>query len=90
MASLACRCDRGKPVRTTISDKTRLRSITSSSSCARRMRLVSDFTTWHLRHMAKQNGLRDDLHALIARMNKANDGTMVVPGEYLEVVVTKQ
>ena len=38
----------------------------------------------------KQNGLRDDLHALIARMNKANDGTMVVPGEYLEVVVTKQ
>ena len=37
-----------------------------------------------------QNGLRDDLHALIARMNKAGDGTMVVPSEYLEVVVTKR
>ena len=39
---------------------------------------------------AKQNGLKDDLHTLIARMNKANDGTMVVPSEYLEVVVTKR
>ena len=38
---------------------------------------------------AKQSGLKDDLHALIARMNRANDGTMVVPSEYLEVVVTK-
>jgi len=39
---------------------------------------------------AGQNGLKDDLHALIARMNKANDGTMIVPSEYLEVVVTKR
>ncbi len=39
---------------------------------------------------ANQNGLKADLHALIARMNKANDGTMVVPSEYLEVVITKQ
>jgi ubiquinone/menaquinone biosynthesis C-methylase UbiE len=39
---------------------------------------------------AGQNGLRHDLHALIAGMNKAEDGTMVVPGEYLEVVVTKR
>jgi len=39
---------------------------------------------------AKQNGLQHDLHALIARMNKANDGTMVVPSEYLEVVITKR
>ena len=39
---------------------------------------------------AKQDGLKDDLHALIARMNKANDGTMVVPSEYLEVVITKR
>ena len=38
----------------------------------------------------KQNDLKDDLHALIARLNKANDGTMVVPSEYLEVVVTKR
>ncbi len=28
--------------------------------------------------------------ALIARMNRASDGTMVVPSEYLEVIVTKR
>ena len=39
---------------------------------------------------AKQNSLKDDLIALIARMNKASDGTMVVPSEYLEVVITKR
>jgi SAM-dependent methyltransferase len=39
---------------------------------------------------AKQSDLKDDLHALIARMNKASDGTMVVPSEYLEVVITKR
>ena len=39
---------------------------------------------------AKQNDLKDDLHALIARMNKANDGTMVVPSKYLEDVITKR
>ena len=39
---------------------------------------------------ANQNGLKTDLHALIARMNKANDGTMVVPSEYLEVVITNR
>jgi SAM-dependent methyltransferase len=38
----------------------------------------------------RQNGLKDDLHALIAGRNKANDGTMVVPSEYLEVVITKR
>lgn len=38
----------------------------------------------------KQKGLKDDLNALIARMNKASDGTMVVPSEYLEIVVTKR
>ena len=38
----------------------------------------------------KQNGLTNDLHALIARMNQANDGTMVVPSEYLEVVIQKR
>jgi ubiquinone/menaquinone biosynthesis C-methylase UbiE len=30
-----------------------------------------------------------DLHALIRRFNIAEDGTMVVPGEYLQAVVTK-
>jgi SAM-dependent methyltransferase len=38
----------------------------------------------------KRSGLRDDLIALIGRMNKADDGTAVVPSEYLEVVITKQ
>jgi ubiquinone/menaquinone biosynthesis C-methylase UbiE len=37
----------------------------------------------------RQNALAADLFALIARMNKASDGTMVVPSEYLEVIVTK-
>jgi ubiquinone/menaquinone biosynthesis C-methylase UbiE len=39
---------------------------------------------------ASQQGLRNDLLALIARMNRADDGTMVVPSEYLEVVITKR
>ena len=36
-----------------------------------------------------QQGLRNDLLALIGRMNRAEDGTMVVPSEYLEIVITK-
>ena len=39
---------------------------------------------------ANQNGLRDDLLTLIGKMNRANDGTMVVPSEYLEIVITKR
>ena len=39
---------------------------------------------------ANQQGLTNDIFALIARMNRADDGTMVVPGEYLEVVITKR
>lgn len=38
----------------------------------------------------QQERLGDDLCALIARMNKAEDGTMVVPSEYLEIVITKR
>jgi len=38
----------------------------------------------------QQEGLRKDLCALIERMNKADDGTMVVPSEYLEVIITKR
>ena len=38
----------------------------------------------------QQQRLRDDLCALIARMNKADDGTMVVPSEYLEIIITKR
>jgi ubiquinone/menaquinone biosynthesis C-methylase UbiE len=37
-----------------------------------------------------QTELRNDLHALIVRMNTATDGTMIVPSEYLEVVMTKR
>lgn len=39
---------------------------------------------------AKREALNDDLHALIVRMNKANDGTVVAPSEYLEVVIVKR
>ncbi|HYM01440.1 MAG TPA: class I SAM-dependent methyltransferase [Stellaceae bacterium] len=34
--------------------------------------------------------LAEDLFALVARMNAASDGTVAVPGEYLEVVITKR
>ena len=37
-----------------------------------------------------QELLLADLTALIARLNRVSDGTMVVPGEYLEIVVTKR
>jgi SAM-dependent methyltransferase len=37
-----------------------------------------------------QTALADDLLALIGRFNHASDGTMVVPSEYLEVVITKR
>jgi SAM-dependent methyltransferase len=36
-----------------------------------------------------QAGLRRDLLALIGELNRANDGTMAVPSEYLEVVMTR-
>lgn len=38
----------------------------------------------------KQTALHGDLLALIARMNKVADNGMVVPSEYLEVVITKR
>jgi SAM-dependent methyltransferase len=38
----------------------------------------------------RQIELRNDLHALIVRMNRATDGTMIVPSEYLEIVITKR
>ena len=37
-----------------------------------------------------QTALTDDLFALIKRFNRSGDKTMVVPSEYLEVVVTRQ
>jgi len=39
---------------------------------------------------ASQQGLRNDVLALIGRMNRADDGTMVVASEYLEIVITKR
>jgi ubiquinone/menaquinone biosynthesis C-methylase UbiE len=39
---------------------------------------------------ANRRGLNDDLIALIGRMNKATDGTMVVPSEYLETIISKR
>jgi len=38
---------------------------------------------------AKQDALAADLIALIERFNRAEDGTMVVASEYLEIVVTR-
>jgi ubiquinone/menaquinone biosynthesis C-methylase UbiE len=37
-----------------------------------------------------QQALKKDLLALIASMNRAQDGTMVVPSEYLEIVILKR
>lgn len=34
-------------------------------------------------------GLKDDILALIGAFNRADDGTMVVPSNYLEIIVTK-
>ena len=38
----------------------------------------------------KQTALTADLIALTGEFNRADDGTVVMPGEYLEVVVTKR
>ena len=38
---------------------------------------------------AKQQALQHDLLALAGRFNRADDGTMVVPSEYLEIVITR-
>jgi ubiquinone/menaquinone biosynthesis C-methylase UbiE len=38
----------------------------------------------------KQRDLREDLIALIGRLNTADDGTIVVPSEYLQVVILKK
>jgi hypothetical protein len=37
----------------------------------------------------KQDELHADLMALMARMNRATGGTLAVPSEYLEIVITK-
>jgi ubiquinone/menaquinone biosynthesis C-methylase UbiE len=39
---------------------------------------------------ANQQGLSGDLLALIGRMNRAEDGTMIVSSEYLEIVITRR
>ncbi|MGE5147094.1 MAG: class I SAM-dependent methyltransferase [Candidatus Eiseniibacteriota bacterium] len=39
---------------------------------------------------ARQLALSADIMALIGRFNRADDGTVVIPSEYLEVVVTKR
>jgi len=38
---------------------------------------------------AAQSALTADLMALVARLNRAGDGSMVVPAEYLQVVVVR-
>ena len=39
---------------------------------------------------SKQPALADDLMSLIGKFNRAKDGTMVTPSEYLEMVITKK
>lgn len=39
---------------------------------------------------SKGKAFLTDLQGLIAKFNRADDGTMVVPGEYLEVVITRK
>lgn len=39
---------------------------------------------------AAQEALASDLLALVERFNRASDGTMVVPSEYLEIVITRR
>jgi ubiquinone/menaquinone biosynthesis C-methylase UbiE len=39
---------------------------------------------------ANQQKLHQDLIALIGTMNRADDGTMIVPSEYLEIVIVKR
>jgi hypothetical protein len=38
---------------------------------------------------AKQAALESDLRALIAQFNRSGDSTMIVPSEYLEIVITR-
>ena len=38
----------------------------------------------------KQAALTEDLLALIGRFNRADDGSMVAPSDYLEIVITRQ
>lgn len=37
-----------------------------------------------------RTGLEADIHDLLRELNLARDGTLVIPGEYLEVVITKK
>ena len=39
---------------------------------------------------AAQSALQRDLLALVGQFNRSGDGSMVVPGEYLEIVITRQ
>jgi len=41
-------------------------------------------------HETKAKALIADLQGLISRFNRADDGTMVVPSEYLEIVITRR
>ncbi len=37
-----------------------------------------------------QTALHADLIALVGQFNRSGDGTMVVPSEYLEIVITRR
>ena len=68
---------------------------TLSSAIARRLTSSTVFRTYYgpiVKALAaldkdRRHSLVADLEALSARLNRADDGTMVVPGEYLEAVI---
>jgi ubiquinone/menaquinone biosynthesis C-methylase UbiE len=47
-------------------------------------------TTFEALDIEKRDALTVDLKALIAQFNRADDGTMVVPSEYLEAIIVKR
>ena len=36
-----------------------------------------------------QSVLENDLHSLVAEFNRSGDGSMIVPSEYLEIIITR-
>ena len=53
------------------------------------LRVLPSDEPWRGLDSIGRAGLDHDLLALIDRFNRATDGSMVVPSEYLEVVVTR-
>ena len=81
-----CRLDRGGKAQLRVP----LPLCRSTSWRSSRATTVRSSRPLQLSTRRSQRGLRADLMALIGKMNRAEDGTMVVPSEYLEIVITKR